>query len=141
MNVSRIRIALRRVSLAGSALTFGFIALGSVIAPAKVAAQYAYTIGTPDAFNEFHAVFTGFWLGLCVWMLTAALRWHDRRLGDLAGIAIGLQALARLLSIALHGAPSASFTSAMLGELVTAIAILQGGPVVTKAAIERDRAP
>ena len=132
MNVPRIRIALRRLGLAGSALTFGFIALGSIVAPAKVAAQYAYTVGTPDSFNEFHAVFTGFWLGLCAWMLTAARRWEDRRLGDLAGIAIGLQALARLLSIAMHGAPSPSFTSAMLGEMVTAAVILQGGPVVTR---------
>lgn len=130
MNVPRIRIVLRRLALAGSALTFGFIALGSIVAPEKVAAQYAYTVGTADAFNEFHAVFTGFWLGLCAWMLTAARRWEDRRLGDLAGIAIGLQALARLLSMVMHGTPAPSFTSAMLGEMVTAVLILQGGPLV-----------
>ena len=130
MNVPRLRIALRRLGLAGSALTFGFIGLGSILAPAKVAAQYAYTAGTPDSWSEFHAVFTGFWLGLCVWMLTAARRWQDRRLGDLAGIAIGLQALARLYSIIAHGTPASSFTSAMLGEMVTAALILQGGPLV-----------
>lgn len=130
MNVARIRIALRRLGLAGSGLTFGFIAFASIIAPEKIAAQYAYTVGTPEAFNEFHAVFTGFWLGLSVWMLTAARRWDDRRLGDLAGLAIGLQALARLLSIVMHGAPSASFTSAMIGEMVTALLILQAGPLL-----------
>lgn len=133
MNVPRIRIVLRRLGLTGSALTFGFIALGSIIAPEKVAAQYAYTVGTADSFNEFHAVFTGFWLGLCAWMLTAARRWEDRRLGDLAGIAIGLQALARLLSIVMHGTPAASFTSAMLGEMVTAAIILQAGPLIGAA--------
>lgn len=137
MNVPRLRIALRRLGLAGSALTFGFIALGSIVAPAKVAAQYAYTVGTPDSFNEFHAVFTGFWLGLCAWMLTAARRWEDRRLGDLAGIAIGLQALARLYSIAAHGMPAPSFTSAMLGEMVTAVVILQGGPLITPSVAAR----
>lgn len=121
---------MRRLALAGSALTFGFIAIGSVVMPEKIAAQYAYTVGTPDSFNEFHAVFTGFWLGLCVWMLTAARRWEDRRLGDLAGIAIGLQALARLYSIIAHGPPAASFTSAMIGEMITAVVILQGGPLV-----------
>ena len=126
--MKRARIALRRLALAGSGLTFGFIALASIVAPATVAAQYAYQVGTADAYNEFHAVFTGFWLGLSIWMLTAARRWKDRRLGDLAGLAIGLQALARLLSVILHGAPSASFTSAMIGELLTALAILQGGP-------------
>ena len=133
MNVPRIRIALRRLGLAGSAATFGLIALGSIVMPEKIAAQYAYTVGSPDSFNEFHAVFTGFWLGLCVWMLTAARRWEDRRLGDLAGIAIGLQALARLYSIIAHGMPAPSFTSAMLGELVTAAVILQGGPLVARA--------
>jgi hypothetical protein len=137
VNVPRVRIALRRLALAGSALTFGFIALGSIVAPAQVAAQYAYTVGTADSFNEFHAVFTGFWLGLCAWMLTAARRWEDRRLGDLAGIAIGLQALARLLSIVMHGAPAASFTSAMLGEMVTAVLILQGGPLIESATARR----
>lgn len=137
MNVPRVRIALRRLALAGSALTFGFIALGSLIAPEKVAAQYAYTVGTADSFNEFHAVFTGFWLGLCAWMLTAARRWEDRRLGDLAGIAIGLQALARLLSIVMHGTPAPSFTSAMLGEMVTAALILQGGPLIESAKSDR----
>ena len=137
MNVPRVRIALRRLALAGSALTFGFIALGSIVAPAQVAAQYAYTVGTADSFNEFHAVFTGFWLGLCAWMLTAARRWEDRRLGDLAGIAIGLQALARLLSIVMHGTPAPSFTSAMIGEMVTAVIILQGGPPIEAAAARR----
>ena len=132
MNVPRVRIALRRLGLAGSALTFGFIALGSIVMPERVAAQYAYTVGTPDSYNEFHAVFTGFWLGLCAWMLTAARRWEDRRLGDLAGIAIGLQALARLYSIIAHGTPAPSFTSAMVGEMITAAVILQGGPLVSK---------
>jgi hypothetical protein len=128
----KVRLILRRLALAGSGLTFGGIALLSLIVPTQVAAQYAYTVGTPDSFNEFHAVFTGFWLGLCLLMLDAARRPEARRLGDLAGIAIGLQALARLLSIALHGAPSASFVSAMIGEMVTAVLVLQGGPIASR---------
>jgi Domain of unknown function (DUF4345) len=132
MDIGRVRLGLRRLGLLGSGLIFGSIALLSLAVPERVAAQYAYSVGTPDSFNEFHAVFTGFWLGLCLLMLTAARRWEDRRLGDLAGAAIGFQALARLLSIGLHGAPSASFTSAMLGELVTALVILQGGPIAAR---------
>jgi peptidoglycan/LPS O-acetylase OafA/YrhL len=128
----RIRVLARRLGLAGSGLTFGGIALLSILAPDKVAAKYAYGVGTPDSYNEFHAVFTGFWLGLCVLMLSAARRPEERRLGDLAGLAIGLQALARLLSIAAHGVPSASFTSAMVGELATAALILQAGPIAER---------
>jgi hypothetical protein len=114
------------LALAGSGLTFLVIAIASIFAPSAVAAQYAYTVGTPDSFNEFHAVFTGFWLGLALWMLDAARRPEARRLGDLAGIAIGLQSLARLLSIILHGVPASSFLGAMIAELVTAVLILQG---------------
>lgn len=121
-----MRLLLRRLALAGSGLTFLVIAGASIVAPNAVAAHYAYTVGTADSFNEFHAVFTGFWLGLAVWMLDAARRPEARRLGDLAGIAIGLQSLARLLSILLHGVPAPSFLGAMIAELVTAVLILQG---------------
>ena len=121
----KLRLTLRRLALAGSGLTFGFIALASIAAPAAVAARYAYAVGSADAFNEFHAVFTGFWLGLSVLMLTAARRAEDQRLGDLCGLAIGLQASARLFSMAAHGVPSQSFVSAAIGEALTAALILQ----------------
>lgn len=123
--MTKWRLVLRRVALAGSGLTFGVIALLSLVVPRDVAARYAYTVGSPDAWNEFHAVFTGFWLGLATLMVTAARKPSPRLLGDLCGVAIGLQALARLLSIVLHGTPSASFTWAMIGEMLTAVAILQ----------------
>jgi hypothetical protein len=132
MTSTTARVGLRRLGLAGSGLTFGVIALLSLITPEKVAAQYAFTLGSPDAWNEFHAIFTGFWLGLCAIMLVAARRVEQRLLGDLAGMAIGLQALGRLLAILAHGTPSGSFTSAMVGELITSALILQGGPLVPK---------
>ena len=119
------RFLLRRIALAGSGLTFAVIALLSIAAPRAVAAQYAYALGSLDSYNEFHAVFTGFWLGLAALMITAAAKPDQRLLGDLCGAAIGLQALARLYSVIAHGVPSSSFTSAMIGEMVTAIAILQ----------------
>jgi hypothetical protein len=119
------RLLLRRIALAGSGLAFAGIAVLSLFAPRAVAAQYAYAVGSADSWNEFHAVFTGFWLGLAALMITAARKPEERLLGDLAGIAIGLQALARLFSVVAHGTPSASFVSAMVGEMVTAFAILQ----------------
>jgi hypothetical protein len=118
------RMILRRLALAGSGLTVGGIAVLTLVFPRAVAAQYAYAVGSADSWNEIHAVFTGFWLGLAALMITAARRPQERLLGDLCGVAIGLQALARLLSIVMHGTPSASFTFAMIGEMVTAIAIL-----------------
>jgi hypothetical protein len=124
-----LRFWLRRLGLAGSGATFAFIGVASVFAPNQVAARYAYALGSADALNEFHAIFTGFWLGLAALMLTAARHPEDRRLGDLCGIAIGLQALARAYSSLVHGVPAPSFTSAMVGELATALAILQGSSV------------
>jgi hypothetical protein len=124
--MDRIRLLLRRLALAGSGMTFGAIAVASLVVPEKVAAQYAYAVATADAWNEFRAVFTGFWLGLCAMMITAARDPADRRLGDLCGLAIGLQSLARLYAVAVHGVPGASFIGAMLGEMVTAATILQG---------------
>jgi hypothetical protein len=123
--VNRIRIALRRLALAGSGLTFGVIAILSLVVPSAVAERYAYVLTGADAANEFHAVFTGFWLGLAAMMITAARRPDDRRLGDLCGLAIGLQALARAISCIMHGLPTANFVSAMIGEGITAILILQ----------------
>src|SRR5688572_81452 len=125
-----MRVGVRRIALAGSGLVFGGIALLSLVAPQAVAKNYAYTIDSPDAFNEFHAVFTGFWLGLCAWMVTAARKPEERLLGDLAGLAIGLQATARLVSIVLHGMPQASFVSAMIGEAITCVAVLQARSLV-----------
>jgi hypothetical protein len=124
--MDRLRLLLRRLALAGSGITFGVIALASFVVPEKVAAQYAYAVGSPDAWNEFRAVFTGFWLGLFAMMITAARDPSDRRLGDLCGLAIGLQSLARLYAVIVHGVPAPSFVGAMLGEMVTAAAILQG---------------
>jgi hypothetical protein len=131
--VERIRLALRRLALAGSGLTFGVIALLSLVAPRAVAERYAYALSGADSANEFHAVFTGFWIGLAVLMITAARRPEDRRLGDLCGLAIGLQATARLVSCVMHGMPTPSFVSAMIGEGITAILILQGRSVTPPA--------
>ena len=127
-----VRLLLRRPALAGSGLTFGFIALASIVAPTTVAARYAFTVGSADAYSEFHAVFTGFWLGLFALMITAARRPEDQRLGDLCGVAIGLQATARFFSMAAHGLPSMSFVSAAAGEAVTALVILQYRPAAPR---------
>jgi hypothetical protein len=119
---------IRRLFLAGSGLTFGAIAVLAVIAPDQVAAAYGFTLGSVDARHQFRAVFVGFWLALALWMMTAARRGADRRLQDLAGAAILLQALARLMSLALDGWPSERFVLATLGELLTAGAILLPRP-------------
>lgn len=114
------------MALAGSGLTFLCIALAALAFPRAVAAQYGYPLDRPEAFNEFRAVFTGFWLGLAAAMLTAARKPELPLLGDLCGLMIGLQGLGRVLSLALDGFSSARFAAAAALELGTAALILLG---------------
>ncbi|MDB4995375.1 MAG: hypothetical protein JWM74_2807 [Myxococcaceae bacterium] len=125
--------------LFGSGVVFGVIGLAATFAPRFVAAQYGFSsVEGTDAMNELRAVFTGFWLGLALLMITAARKPEMVLLGDIAGAMIGLQALARALSFALDGMPSAKVTSAFAGELLTAIVILAVRPV-PRSGGDRDR--
>lgn len=117
-------ILLRRIALAGSGLTFGSIAIAALLAPTLVAPRYAYALTDAGSYNQFRAVFTGFWSGLAVLMLASARRTDLDRAGTFAGILVGLQALARVLSIAVDGVPPAMFVGATAAELLTAALIL-----------------
>ncbi len=119
-HAARIRQAL----LLMNALIFGSIALAALVAPHFVAPQYGYTLGSIESFAQFRAVFTGFWLGLTALMVTAARRIEQTVLGDLAGLFILFQALARFVSMALDGLPNLFFVGAAVGELSVALAIL-----------------
>ncbi len=125
------RTLLRRLLLFGTGLTFLAIAVVSWIIPTTVAAQYSLTLDTPGSWNQFRAVYAGFWVGLFVLMATAARRVEDARLGDLCAILILCQALARGASLVCDGVPESRFLAAAGGELATALAILalrpQGG--------------
>jgi Domain of unknown function (DUF4345) len=123
------RVLIRRVLLFGSGVVFGVIGLAAIFAPRLVAAQYGFSsIEGTDAMNEFRAVFTGFWWGLALLLITAARKPEAWLLGDLAGAMLALQALARALSFALDGIPSAKVTAAFAGELLTAVVILAVRP-------------
>ena len=121
-----IRRSLRRIALAGSGLTFGTIALAAIAWPQAVAARYGLHLDGVDAFNEFRAVFVGFWLALATAMIVAARRPALSTLGDLCGLALLLQAAGRLLSVAVDGRPSLPFVGAMIGEAIAGAVVLLG---------------
>ena len=131
----RLAVFFRRLALAGSGLTFGVIALLTTVAPVTVTRTYGLTANGIDGLSEVRAVFTGFWLALAAAMLTAARRPEQTMLGDVCGLMIGLQALARVTSVVLDGRPSLPFVAAMLGELVAAALIL-APRAFSRAAIE-----
>jgi hypothetical protein len=121
-----LRRTLRRIVLAGSGLTFGTIAVAAVVWPRAVAKQYGLNLDGVDAFNEFRAVFVGFWLALATSMILAARRPALTTLGDLCGLALLLQAAGRLLSVAVDGRPSLPFLGAMIGESIAGAIVLMG---------------
>jgi hypothetical protein len=122
------RMLIRRGLLFGSGIVFGVIGLAAIFAPRAVAAQYGFSsVEGTDALNELRAIFIGFWWGLALLLITAARKPEAVLLGDLAGAMIGLQALARALSFALDGMPSAKVIAAFAGELLTALVILGAG--------------
>ena len=126
--VSRVLLVLRRLVLAGSGVIFALIALAAVAKPHLVAARYGLTLDGVEAMNEFRAVFVGFWLALAAMLVTAARRPALVVLGDLCGLALLLQALGRILSVAVDGVPRTDFLAAMIGEGVAGILVLAARP-------------
>jgi hypothetical protein len=119
-----MKTLLRRIVLAGSGVTFGFIALAAIVSPHAVAARYGLVVDGVEALNEFRAVFVGFWLALATMLLVAARDPRRVLLGDLCGLALLLQAGGRLLSIAVDGVPRTEFVLAMVGEAFAGATVL-----------------
>jgi hypothetical protein len=115
---------LRQLSLVLSGLTFGAIAVLAAIAPQAVARTYGLALLGVDGLAEFRAVYMGFWASLAIAMITAARRPDDTLLGDICGVMLLFQSLARMVSFALDGRPSAPFVAACFGELAAAVMIL-----------------
>lgn len=118
------RLRARQIALAIAGLTFLVIAILSLFIPRVVATAYGYSLDSVDAFNEFRAIFMGFWTGLAVLLLTAAKQADNTQLGNLGGWMILLQALGRLSSFLLDGVPSARFEFAFILELTLSLLIL-----------------
>ncbi len=124
---------IRTFALASSGIVFATIGLLALALPVPVARAYGFVLPSVDAFNEFRAIYTGFWLALGAAMVTAARRPDVPLLGDLCGLMLLLQAGGRAASLALDGVPAPQFVGAMIGEALAAAAILVA-PRVRRAA-------
>ena len=119
-----MKILLRRLVLAGSGLTFGSIAVLAVVRPHAVAERYGLRLEGVEAYNEFRAIFVGFWLALATMLFVAARRPDRVLLGDMCGLALAAQAGGRLLSVIVDGVPRAEFMLAMVGEMIAGAIVL-----------------
>jgi hypothetical protein len=128
----RVRAKVRDLLLLGSGLTFGSIGVLAIFAPRTVASAYGFDLQRVETWNEFRAVFTGFWLALLLLFVTAVRRKDVPVLGNLCGAALLLQAGGRALSFALDGIPAAPVVGAFFAEALAGAAILALRPAATR---------
>jgi len=112
---------LRKVNLVGNGLAFLFIAGYVLFNTEKAAYLYGYTLNGADGYNEFRAVYIGFWLGLTILFFAAAWKINVPILGDIAALMVLLQALGRLLSFLMDGKPSERFIIVFFLELTSSV--------------------
>jgi hypothetical protein len=107
---------IRRILLSLAALAFFAVALGSLIAPHKMAEPFGYELTSPNALNEYRAIYVGLFLAHAVVLLWAVRRIEHAALGDVAGLLILGQAVGRIVSIAVDGIPSSDMWGMLVGE-------------------------
>lgn len=122
------RERIRALFLVGSGLTFGTIGLIALIAPRAVAKAYGIDLARVETWNEFRAVFTGFWIALLLLYVTAARRRDIPLLGNLGAAILLLQAAGRALSFALDGIPAPPVLGAFVAEVAAGVIILACRP-------------
>jgi ABC-type thiamin/hydroxymethylpyrimidine transport system permease subunit len=115
---------LRRVLLGVTALVFAGIALGSLVAPHKMADGLGYSLDSVDALSEFRAIYLGLWLATAVLLVVALRRIQEAILGDLCAILILGQTAGRLVSLVLDGVPSGKVWPMFVLEAIGGLALL-----------------
>ena len=122
------RAKIRKFALDISGLTFLVIAILAIFFPREVAKAYGFALDNIEAFDEFRAIFTGFWTGLAILLFTAAKRMDNVTLGNMGGLLILCQSLGRVLSFFLDGKPNLLFEISFVLELSLSLAILLSRP-------------
>src|SRR5690348_15046852 len=118
----------RRIALIVSGLTLLVIAAVAIPFPRAVAGYYGLSLAERSSYNEFRAVFVGFWIGQGTLMLVAARRRDLPILGNLCALLILCQAGGRALSFVLDGTLEGRFVLAFVAELIAGLAIVLTRP-------------
>lgn len=120
MKSSRVR----QVLLGLVALVFTSIALGSLVAPHKMAEGLGYSLDSVDALSEFRAIYVGLWLATSVLLVIALRRVQQALLGDLCAILVLGQTFGRIVSLLLDGIPSGRVLPIFVLEAIGGVALL-----------------
>jgi hypothetical protein len=111
----------RKLLLISNGLIFMVFAISTMVDVEFTSDFYAHTPKGIGGYNEFRAVFMGFWLGLTVLFFQAVRRYRLAIVGDLAFMLVLFQSLARLYSFAVDGIPPAKFIAFFVLELSSAV--------------------
>jgi hypothetical protein len=112
---------IRKIILLGNALTFLLLGGFVLFSTQKAAYFYGYTLNGADGFNEFRAVYIGFWFGLTILFSASAWKIDISLIGDVALIMVLLQSLGRLLSFAIDGIPGTRFVVFFFLEIISSL--------------------
>jgi hypothetical protein len=140
------RLIARRFVLTAASLVFLAIAIGSLWAPHIMAEPFDYRLPSPNALNEFRAVYVGLWLAQAGVLAWAARRVDLLYLGDVGGLLILGQVVGRILSVLIDGAPDTRLLAPALAELAAGVLILllrprSSGRRGTRRRVSARRAP
>lgn len=106
----------RRVVLSLAALSFLVVAVGSLVAPHKMAEPFGYDLAGPNALNEYRAIYVGLFLAHALVLLWAARSIEQAMLGDIAALLILGQPFGRIVSLVLDGNPSSDLWGMLVVE-------------------------
>jgi ABC-type thiamin/hydroxymethylpyrimidine transport system permease subunit len=114
----------RQILLGLVALVFTAIAVGSLVAPHKMAEGLGYSLDSVDALSEFRAIYVGLWLATAVLLVVALRRVQHAVLGDLCAILVLGQTFGRIVSLVLDGIPSGRIVPIFVLEAMGGVALL-----------------
>ena len=114
----------RQILLGLTAVVFAGIAVGSLLAPRRMAEGLGYSLDSIDALSEFRAVYVGVWLATSVLLMVALRRVRDALLGDLCAILVLGQVGGRIVSLLLDGMPSGRVWPMLALEAAGGVALL-----------------
>jgi uncharacterized protein DUF4345 len=114
----------RQVLLGLTAFVFTAIALGSLVAPRKMAEGLGYSLDSVDALSEFRAVYVGLWLATAALLVVALRRVREAILGDLCATLVIGQTVGRIVSLLLDGTPSGRVWPIFVLEAIGGVALL-----------------
>ena len=114
----------RQVLQAITALIYLAIAVRAAWLPERLAHGLGYTLHAPNGYSELFAVYVGVWIATAVLAFVAVRRSDEPLFGDLLGLFVIAQPIARSIAIPFWGLPTGSLFWMFLLEMAGAVALL-----------------